>query len=110
MGLPLFKEKRFSPRKKLTGLMPGKLSVSDSDQPLSCRPVDVSRNGLGIIMDAQLKVSTELRLDAGDKSIILKVAWSQPDFGRRDLFRYGLVCLDSNEDLESLFTKKGCLV
>lgn len=90
--------------------MPGKLSYGSESTVLSCRPVDVSKHGIGVIMDTLIETETELHLQFENRTIRLKVAWSQPDFGRRDLFRYGLVCLDTEEDLESLFTKTGCLV
>ncbi len=110
MGLPLFKERRFNPRRGLTGLLPGKLIVSATGRALSCRPVDVSRDGMGIIVDEQLAPGTEVELHMAEGSLLLKVAWGQPDFGRRDLFRYGLVSLERHADLERLFADSGCLV
>jgi len=109
MGLPLFKEKRFGVREQLTGLMPGKLSVPKSNKQLTAKPVDVSPNGLGLILDAKLTVGSHLHLSIGNRIIELEVVWVQSDFSKRDLFRYGLTCKDSSVDLAQEFRSAGCL-
>jgi len=124
MGLALFKERRISDRRRLTGLLPGRLAFAGkggieaggsetSGSYIACRPVDVSANGMGIVASGQLgeiDPGTELVLVIKDRSAIrLQVAWSQPDFGKQDCFRYGLVTLDPAEDLEELFVSSGCM-
>ena len=110
MALPLFKERRFSPRKRLTGLLPGKLTRQEHGVQLECRVMDVSQHGMGIILSEILSESEILELIVDDKPIELKVAWSQRGFGKRNQVRYGLVTCDPDVDLEKLFQSKGCLV
>jgi hypothetical protein len=109
MGLALFKERRLSDRRKLTGLLPGRLTIEGTKLSLSCRPVDVSANGMGVVMAREIEPGTQMTLSIGDHDIALQVAWGQPDFGKQDMFRYGLVTLDPNVDLEAEFVRAGCL-
>ena len=104
-----FQERRFTDRRKPTGLMPGKLLVAGKERVLNCRPVDVSRNGLGVIMSDQIEPGTELILTYRNKEVHLQIAWSQQDFAKQDQFRYGLVTLDPRDDLEGVFIECGCL-
>jgi hypothetical protein len=39
----------------------------------------------------------------------LQVAWCQRDFGKHDMFRYGLVTVDPEINLELAFISTGCL-
>lgn len=109
MGLALFKERRISERRKLTGLLPGRLIVDHSSQELECRPVDISVNGLGIVTRKELDPGTTLTLMIQDRSIPLMIAWGQPDFGKQDMMRYGLVTLEPTDDLMAIFIATGCL-
>jgi hypothetical protein len=112
MGLALFKERRLAERKNLTGLLPGSLIRADGKGSVSCRPVDISAHGIGIVITGEKKtlpIGTELKLVVTDNEIDLRVAWSAPDFGKQDSMRYGLVATDSSVDLEQLFTQFGCL-
>lgn len=104
-----FKERRLDDRKQLTGLLPGKLRIVASQKLLSCRPVDVSINGMGILVSEQLDPETELILETVNGSIQMKIAWGQPDFGKKDLYRYGLVALDPKDNIQALFEVTGCL-
>lgn len=109
MGLPLFKEKRLSVRKRLTGLMPGRLQ-SEHGVDISCQLKDVSTHGLGIVSQEQINLGDCLNLVMHDgTNIQLSVSWGQPGFGKRDEFRYGLVTKDPNIDLEQIFIDTGCL-
>ncbi len=112
MALPLFKERRFNPRKKLTGLLPGRLLRKETGEPLICKPVDVSDQGIGILIAEQLAIGYPLSLHFEGRSIDLEVAWGRPDFGKQDLFRFGLVLSDSHseENLEAIFLQSGCLL
>ena len=109
MHIPAFAERRLTERRKLTGLLPGRISIQGSKNYLNCRPVDISRHGLGILSSQQLPQGTTLILKLPDKEVILEVSWGQPDFGKHDLFRYGLVTTDHQLDLEEIFAKAGCL-
>ena len=110
MSFPLFKfkERRFHQRKRLTGLLPGKMQ-DDKGNNFACRPVDISHSGLGIVSTHFLDIGSNIFLIIKNEQIILRVLWKQPDFGRRDLFRYGLVCENPDIDLEEIFILYGCL-
>ena len=109
MGLALFKDRRIGERRKLTGLMPGRLFLKESGEELSCRPVDVSTFGLGVLISKEIQPGEVLTLLVKSTKIQLQVAWTQPDFGKQDMFRYGLVSVDTDHNLEQLFVDNGCL-
>jgi hypothetical protein len=52
---------------------------------------------------------TGLFLEIQGQRIALQIAWGQKDFGKRDLFRYGLVTVNPDDNLELLFLRTGCL-
>lgn len=105
-----FKERRSGERMTLTGLMPGRLFLISSDRTLSARPLDVSVHGLGILMGEKVPDGTEIGLAVEKRHVVkMRVAWSKEDFGKRDLYRYGLECLDTNLNLEDIFLATGCL-
>lgn len=101
------KERRISERKRLNGLLPGKLTVNGKDLP--AKPIDVSSHGLGIILAAQIAVGTKASLNIGSRAIPLEFIWGERDFGKHDMWRYGLVCTDVKENLEEEFREAGCL-
>ena len=115
MGLALFKERRLSDRRRLTGLLPGRLVFGEGlegQKELICRPVDVSINGMGIVVVDQKKPidpGTEMMLILKDGPIRLQVTWGHPDFGKQDLYRYGLVTIEPEQNLEEVFIRTGCL-
>ncbi len=109
MALPLFQEKRLGSRRRLSGLMPGKLMLVSEKRAVSARPVDVSTHGLGVLIAEELEPGTAMLLDTPNGSIKMRIAWRQPDFGKRDMFRYGLVADENKVDLEDLFLKTNCL-
>ena len=112
MGLALFKERRFSERRQLSGVLPGGLIRADGKGAVSCRPVDVSAHGLGIVIVGEKKllpIGLDLILVVTDGEIPLQVAWSTPDFGKQDSVRYGLAVTDQSVNLELVFEKYGCL-
>lgn len=105
-----FKERRTSARQNLTGLMPGRLFHRATDKTISARPVDVSERGLGLLSGEKLDEGLELALAVDKKKIILlRVVWRKDDFGKRDLYRYGLECKDSTINLIQIFSENGCL-
>jgi hypothetical protein len=101
------KERRISERKKLTGLMPGRFQIDGRD--VSARPVDISEHGIGILVASEYKPGTLAVLVIKDVKVELEMKWGQPDFGKHDMWRYGLVCKDQNINLEQIFIEKGCL-
>ncbi len=105
-----FKERRSNERVILTGLMPGRMFLIASDKTISARPLDVSPNGLGILLSEKIADGTEIGLSVEKRQIVkLRVIWSKEDFGKRDLYRYGLECIDTKLNLEEIFLATGCL-
>ena len=109
MAVPKYFEKRDNRRRSLTGLMPGRLKLKQSESFLDCKAVDISAGGLGIISSEQMGVGAEVTLCTHDQEIDFSVAWRKPDFGKRDLFRYGLESRNPEFDLTELFIQTGCL-
>lgn len=108
MARPLFIDKRLKPRKMLTGLLPGPL-VNEQGQKLNCKPVDISENGLGILTSELLKEGDTLTLMVPDTTVVLKVSWGKRDFGKQNLYRYGLNIEGETTNLEKIFLDAGCL-
>ncbi|MEZ4742986.1 MAG: PilZ domain-containing protein [Bdellovibrionota bacterium] len=109
MAIPQKKERRLSNRKKLTGLLPGRLT-DKTGQDIACRPVDVSQHGLGIVANSEYDAGDRFQLVTKEHTVELEVVWVQTDFGKKDLFRHGLATIDQETDLEELFLKSGCLI
>lgn len=108
MNRPLRIEKRFHQRKRLTGLLPGAITRSD-DTKLNCKPIDIAELGLGIVSADLLEVGEILLLKTKSSSVQLEVVWAKKDFGKHDLYRYGLVSTDPTQRLTDLFEAAGCL-
>ena len=100
------KERRIADRKLLTGLWPGRLMNDGRD--VSSRPVDISEHGLGILSSRELKIGSICILVMKDRSIEFEVKWMQPDFGKHDLFRYGLLCRETVINVIEEFATRGC--
>ena len=101
-----FQERRVAERKRLTGLMPGKFKINDKE--VSARPVDLSEHGLGVLVAKEFAIGAQAVLVIKDTQIPFEIKWCQPDFGKHDLWRYGLVCNDPSLDLLALFAETGC--
>lgn len=100
-------ERRSLKRKKLTGLLPGGLFNQDKER-IDCKPVDISEHGLSIISSMLLKPGDIITLAVKNNPIDLHVAWSKPDFGKQDLYRYGLSPSKPHLNLIELFEEKRC--
>ena len=103
------KERRLNTRRRLTGLLPGKIVDKDKDNVIHCRPVDISKDGIGILTELELEQGAILHLTSSEQDIELKVMWKKQDFGKANLTRYGLVTSDSSINLENVFLRAGCL-
>lgn len=101
-----FQERRITERKRLTGLMPGKFKINDKE--VSARPVDLSEHGLGVLVAKEFAIGALAVLVIKDTQIPFEIKWAQQDFGKHDLWRYGLVCNDPSLDLLELFADTGC--
>lgn len=101
-------ERRSLGRKRLTGLLPGGLFNRNQDR-IDCKPVDVSEKGFSIISSMVLRQGDIITLAVKNRPIDLEVVWSKPDFGKQDLYRYGLESTDPGINLVELFEQKRCL-
>jgi hypothetical protein len=103
-------ERRKAPRITTNGRMPGKI-VDAAGDDVSCRTLDVSMMGLGIVSETDFPVGTELSLQLdGGPSVKLRVVSA---FRRRDTAtpakRYGLLVEEGNVNLETVFRDAGCV-
>ena len=97
-------------RLKLTGLpAPARLFSANERRELSFRPVDVSKLGLGLFIAEALKVGSEVLLLIDLQEILLQIRWRADVRHDGGLFRYGLLALSDEVDLEELFFAHGCL-
>ncbi len=103
-------ERRNKRRVNLSGLMPGRLLLKESQKPISCRPINVSGKGLGIVSTDLLQEGTSVILTIKNRKIELRVVWSQPDFRKQNMVRYGLQVLDDELNMEELFRESGMFV
>ena len=103
------KERRLMPRKRLTGLMPGRMVNMKTERNISCRPIDISDHGLGILTAEEISDGTQLILVLPHQSIKFKILWQKPDFGKNNLVRYGLGTEDPELNIASVFEDAGCL-
>jgi len=112
MGLALFKDRRGGDRKRLTGLLPGRLLLASNNLDLVCRPTDVSAHGMGVVVigdNKKIAIGTELLLVLPEQTLRLKITWIRADFGKQDATRYGIVTSEGSCNLEALFESSGCL-
>lgn len=87
--------------------MPGKLYVNG--EVVECKPVDISEHGLGVLIPRQIHDDADVLLDLKRQKISLKIIWAKPDFGKHDLWRYGLVSKTPGVNLHDIFEIHGCM-
>jgi|GEM_PF-881973 len=105
-----FKERRVRDRREPTGLMPGKMIRVRQERAISCRPIDISSGGMGILVAEDLMSSEILTLNLADgRQIPFKIVWKREDFGKLDLFRYGLECMDPDINILEIFQRAGMI-
>lgn len=113
MAYPMFNEKRLAHRQRLTGLLPGRLKLEGFKSNISCRPVDISEHGLGILIQEVVQEGIKATLECSIKGevviIPLTVTWVKRDFGKQDMYRVGLTTIDNEFNLQEVFAMTGCL-
>jgi hypothetical protein len=108
---PLVLEKRVSARNsRVTGSLPGKLIDYERHDAIRATAMDVSRNGLGIMVDRLLTPGQILTMVMSGKNLSFKVIHTYPHLTRVGHFICGLELQDGNENLESIFAANGCLL
>ena len=109
MTLPIFKERRLSSRRVLSGLLPAPLVLREEpEQKFNCKPVDLSADGLGVLADVVLPIGTELLLKLPEEDVVMKIIWKKQDFGKKELIRYGLVTESHEKNIEQIFEEHDC--
>ena len=69
----------------------------------------MSAEGLGILVCESIPLESRVFLEMKEITLEFKVAWARPDYGKKNMMRYGLVCSDKAANIEMIFTEKGCL-
>jgi hypothetical protein len=121
MGLPVRKlqvdappvavERRSYARNlRVNGSLPGKLVDYERHDVIQAVATDVSRNGVGIMVNRLLQPGQILTMVMAGKNLSLKVIHSYPHLTRSGHFICGLECQDRTENLESIFSASGCLL
>lgn len=95
---------------RVNGSMPGKLIDYERHDVVQATATDVSRHGVGIMVDRVLQPGQILTMVMAGKNITLKVIHTYPHLTRVGFFICGLECQDRNENLESIFSVSGCLL
>ena len=103
-------ERRKKRRMNLSGLMPGRLANKETEKLISCRPINVSVKGLGIVSTDLLNEGTIVVLSIKSRKIEFRVVWSQQDFKKQNMTRYGLQVLDENINIEEVFRDSGMFI
>ena len=83
--------KRINQRYRLSGLLPGKVIVLSSGSFLSARPIDVSRNGIGVLSNYHLQLEEKLVMQYRQYNYFFKVHHIKKDYAKSNLYRYGLI-------------------
>lgn len=108
---PMALERRSYARNlRVSGTLPGKLIDYDRHEPIHAVATDVSRSGLGIMVQVVLRPGQILTLVTGDKNLSLRVVHTYPHLTRVGSFICGLELIEGNHNLESIFAAGGCLL
>ena len=101
-------EERFFPRYiTVTSEFAGEIYRAGKGQPLDCRVMDVSRDGLGVISKNAVQKGETLELHTLERVIQFQVAYCMDDLISRGNYRWGLRRVGSTENLVSLFAANG---
>ena len=74
----------------------------ENKRPIPALGVDISKNGIGVIVFEEIVESTFVLLKIPNNHITLKVIWCKKDNIRENLFHVGLEVDDQNVDLIEL--------
>ena len=95
---------------RVSGILPGKLIDFDRHEPIRAVATDVSRDGIGIMVDKILQPGQVLTMVMSGKNVTLKVIHTYPHLTRVGHFICGLELVDRTDNLESIFAANGCLL
>ena len=103
---------RMTERRRLSGLLPGKMLHVGSERFVSARAVDVTSQGIGILSSHHLNEGDEVLLTVRGSSVELVVHYKKRDYAKSSRFRYGLILKESSSDhdLMAIFESSGCFL
>lgn len=93
----------------LRGMLPGKLMIPSSHEYLRARALDVSKNGMCVLLDRPLKDGLMVWLILEDRYLKFEVANCAPSKKEKNLYRCGLSLCESHDSLIDLFQAHGCM-
>jgi hypothetical protein len=99
-------EKRQQIRHPLTGDLTGSIISAKTGSLIPCIAVDVSKNGLRIVLHLDLCVGTELKLKLEHLETTLHVVWCKKEETKKGYFACGLKAADEGVDLAHAFLHK----
>lgn len=102
-------DKRRHLRHPLTGELSGSLVSKQSGSVIPCVAVDVSINGLRVILTLDLEPGSDLILRLNGKEVPLTVVWSMKEATRKGYFSCGLMSKSPHDNLEILFMESGMI-
>jgi hypothetical protein len=108
MGLPILKEVRRHIRRPLMGDLTGRLLVNSTGRLVPCLAVDVSDDGLRIMVSEELAPGVDMILALEGCNLPLVVVWCKPDARSRKSHECGLRST-GNTNLERFFVSIGWL-
>lgn len=103
---------RLADRKRLSGLLPGRMQRVGSPNYITGRAVDVSSQGIGILSQNFLREGDEVILTTRHHVTHLVVHYKKRDYKKNNRYRYGLILAKNHEqddhDLIKIFDQSGC--
>ncbi len=96
-------ELRQSKRLTIPGFLPGSLLLKNRDDSnLKVHPIDISKNGLGLIIDRYYPPGTRFTFVIKNWYVTLEMVWCQREPFMKTFRRCGLVCQSQEVDLVGL--------
>lgn len=113
MGARKPAESRYFPRfHNVVGPFPGRF-ITKEEAEVTARVLDVSRDGLGILVEKPIRAGDVLDLEVTDdagKRIAMTIVYCVPDLIHKNSFRVGLRRVGTAaENLVNIFSSRGCL-
>lgn len=108
MALPQPSENRWFPRYHTVN-REFRISFLAADGAVNARLLDVSRDGLGVLVDREVSKNAALAFELEGKHIKMSVVYCQKDLIHVGWFRVGLRRQGSQENLVGLFVLQKCI-
>lgn len=108
MGLPKTKEDRWFPRYHTVNA-DCLIQLKSADEALNARVLDVSRDGLGVLVSREIKSGAAFEFELDGKRIKMQVVFCQRDLIHAGMWRSGLRRVGSAENLVNVFASQKCI-